>query len=463
MQELDRLTFGTVFYLLSWVVSFVFAYQILRERRSPTATVAWIAFVFLLPLLGIAIYLLIGARKLKRPRRQRVRPHFSRERELPFGEASALDQLLRRLGAAGATGDNLLVFHLDARAARLALLELIQSAEREIFVLMYTFAVDVSGRGILKALTDAVERGVKVRLMVDDIGSTDLRSPSMDAYRRAGGRLVRFKPVWYAIIQRVANLRNHRKIVVADGARAWFGGRNVGDEYLADHAEQSRWADLSVHVEGSAALALEAICQADWAFANDIEVPTNACGAEIPRAGSQQVQILASGPDQREDVWHTAFIKVCFEARERLWIVTPYLVPDDASFGALATAARSGVDVRVIVPERSDSRLMDVVGASYLRELKGLNVKVFRYRPGMLHAKFVLVDDGISLVGSANLDARSFFLNYEVVGVFYDQTANQTLAEYFQKLEARSAVGMKPVRATTELLASTLRILAPML
>jgi len=460
------MTLGTALYLLGWALSIAFTYQILRERRPPAATVAWIAFVFLLPVLGIVIYLLIGARKLKRPRRQRVRPHFEHDRQIPLEQAQPLDQLLRRLGSSGATADNRVSLLIEAKAAREALIALIDSAERMVYVLIYTFYEDASGQAVLSALTRAVDRGVEVRLMIDDIGSANLKSRQMRAFQQASGRMIRFKPVWYALAKRVANLRNHRKIVVADAQRAWFGGRNIGDEYLADGADQGKWIDLSVSVEGSAARALEAICAADWAFGTDTQV-SRAPHAAVPMVDTSEprrlVQVLASGPDQREDVWHTAFIKACFEARERLWMVTPYFVPDDAAFGAISTAARSGVDVRLVIPARTDSLLVDTVGASYLRDLQRLNVQVYRFTPGMAHAKLVIVDSSFAILGSGNLDARSFFLNYEVMGVIYDADINEQLAQFFLKLQARSKLGFRSVRATTELLASTLRILSPML
>lgn len=462
MSTPDHLTLGTALYLLGWVVSFVFSYQILRERRSPSATVGWIAFIFLLPWVGIAIYLLIGARKLKRPKRQRARPLFDAHSQLPLAQAAPLDKLLRRLGAAGASDNNTLTLHVDAATARAGLLAVIESAQQELYVLIYTLADDSVGREVLAAMTRAAQRGVRVRLLVDDIGSFNFRAAGVRQLRAAGGEMLRFKPVWDALARRVANLRNHRKIVVADGARAWFGGRNISDDYL-DSSVGARWVDLSVSVTGSAARAFEAICIADWAFSTDTDVPPPRRNDAAHSGAGAVMQVLASGPDLREDVWHTAFIKACFEANQRLWIVTPYFVPDEAALGAISTAARSGVDVRLIVPTRSDSRLVDMVSASYLRDLERLNVRVFRYGSGMAHAKMVLVDDTIGCVGSANLDARSFFLNYEVVGVSYDAKFNAELAQFFSQLEARCERGVRPVRATTELLTSTLRILSPML
>jgi cardiolipin synthase len=173
-------------------------------------------------------------------------------------------------------------------------------------------------------------------------------------------------------------------------------------------------------------------------------------------------QVIASGPDQREDLWHMAFIKACFMARERLWLVTPYFVPDDAALNAICTAARCGVQVRLLVPRKSDNALVDLVSRSYLREVQSVGVKVHRYKPGMMHSKAVLSDDHV-LLGSANLDARSFFLNYEMMLSCHSPQLAAQLAQYFEFCSARSAKGVPPLGRLRESLASLARLLAPLL
>lgn len=328
---------------------------------------------------------------------------------------------------------------------------------------------------MLRALKRACERGVAVRLLVDDLGSWSLAGNHMQRLERSGGRIRRFKPLLAALRARTANLRNHRKIAVADGARAWAGCRNVGDVYLADHAEQSRWTDLSYNIEGPAAAVLDEICRCDWHFATGQTLPPAKSvalasedrilgGAEdLATAATTRVQVLASGPDHRDDPWHAALLKALMGAKRRLWIATPYFVPDEAVQHALLIAARSGVDVRLMIPKRSDSRLVDFVARTYLRDLARAGARVLRYEAGMLHAKLALVDDDI-VTGSANMDARSFFLNYEVVLHFSDDAA--LLAElegWYTRAETRSLLGVRPYAVWRETLADLARLLAPMM
>lgn len=446
-----------------WAVSLLLILQVLEERRSPSVTAAWIFFIIALPYLGALLYLVAGARKIRRRETRIRKPAWHALEERPLEQASALDVLLRRLGCAAATVDNAISLHVEAKHAREELLRIIDGAQEQLFFLIYDFHWDKSGRQIMQALVGCAARGVKVRMLVDDLGSWLLKSDAVADFRDAGGELVRFKPVWYALPRRIANLRNHRKIVVADGRIAWTGGRNIGDEYLADGSDQARWMDLSLTIEGPAAAALEEICRSDWHFATGQRLKPPGV-RELPQqsAGGVVTQIIPSGPDQRDDLWHVAFIKSCFEARERLWLITPYFVPDDAALNAITTAARCGVDVRVLVPAKSDNLIVDLVARSYLRQVQALGVKVHRLRRGMLHAKAVLADQTV-LIGSANLDARSFFLNYEVMMSCEDAQLAEQLAGYVEWVAARCLGGVRSLGRLRETLASMARLVAPLL
>jgi cardiolipin synthase len=457
----------------AWGLGLLLILHVLSERRSPSATAAWVLVIFALPYVGALMYLLTGARKVRRRENRIRRTQWHVDEEQPLDQASDLDRMLRRLGCAAATRGNRVELHIEAEHARRALLEVIGNAREELYFLMYSFDWDGSGRTVIQALTETARRGVKVRLMVDDLGSWLLKSAAMDDFRAAGGKLVRFKPVWYALARRMANLRNHRKIVVADGEIAWTGGRNVGDDYLADHAERQRWADLSLTVQGPAAAALEEICRSDWRYATGEHLratPARQAVVALPVVESEQhayvdhvvTQVIASGPDQREDLWHIAFIKSCFSARERLWMVTPYFVPDDAALNAICTAARCGVDVRLLIPWKSDNALVDLVSRSYLRQIQSVGVKVHRYKSGMMHSKALLSDEQV-LIGSANLDARSFFLNYEIMLACHSPQLAAQLAQHIEFCAARSAGGVRSLSRWRETLASVARLLAPML
>jgi len=445
-----------------WLLSIVACASVLSERRAPTATAAWLILLLALPYVGVVTYVLIGTRKLRRGGGRIRRLQHAEHAAVAAEDALPVDRLLRRLGVPGAVRGNSVRLLPEARTARLALIDVIDRAERELFMLVYHFECDQVGTEILDAMTRAAQRGVALRVMVDDLGSSRLARRGVHALEAAGGRIVRFRPVWFALLKRAANLRNHRKIVVADGCRAWSGGRNISNCYLADHAEQNRWLDLSFSLEGPAARVLDEICRSDWRFATEETLPPPP-RIDLATGGQISTQIVASGPDQRDDVWHIALIKACFEARSRIWIATPYCVPDDSMMNALLTAARSGLEVRLIVPRRSDNVLVDFVGKSYLRELQRAGVQVRRYDGGMMHAKAVLIDEDIAAIGSANLDARSFFLNYEVMAIFHDAEVAEQLARYMTFISTRSSNGTKPVGVLAEMLGNFARILSPMM
>jgi cardiolipin synthase len=443
-----------------WLLSWTLALEVVHERRPPATTLAWVALLVLLPVLGLLLYLLFAARKVPRTAPRPCAPDLPEATCLPAALAPALERMLRRFGVPPATLGNALHFTLSPEVARSDLLAVIDSAERELWVLVYAFFDDASGREVMTALTAAARRGVQVRVMVDDIGTLGGLRAAQQALLAAGGRIVRFKPVWYALARRMANLRNHRKIVVADGARAWTGGRNIGDVYLDSAA--GPWLDLSLRVEGPAAAVLAEICRNDWQFGSG----ETDCGAPLAvpaPAGSAAVQVLPSGPEHADDLWQAALIKACFAAQQRLWLATPYFVPDETVLNAVLTAARSGVDVRILVPRRSDNPLVDLVARSYLREAQRAGASVHRYQPGMMHAKFVLVDQRFALFGSANIDARSLFLNYESTLIAYDAASVATLALFFDEACAHALTGLSPTGRIRETLTSLARLAAPLL
>ncbi|MCC6560081.1 MAG: PLDc N-terminal domain-containing protein [Xanthomonadales bacterium] len=454
------LQLATIATWLLWLLALVLAFEVVHERRAPAATLAWVALLLLLPVLGLLLYLLLAARKVPRPAPRPCAPDLPESVCMPTAAAPALERMLRRFGVPPATLGNALHFALTPDAARSDLLAVIDSAERELWVLVYAFFDDASGREVMTALTAAARRGVQVRLMVDDIGSLGELRTARRAFLAAGGRIVRFKPVWYALARRMANLRNHRKIVVADGARAWTGGRNIGDVYLG--RGDRPWLDLSLRVDGPAAAVLAEICRSDWQFGSG----DAGCGAPLPvpaATGDAVVQVLPSGPEHADDLWQAALIKACFAAQQRLWLATPYFVPDETVLNAVLTAAHSGIDVRILVPRRSDNPLVDLVARSYQREAQRAGASVHRYEPGMMHAKFVLVDQRYALFGSANIDARSLFLNYESTLVAYDAATVATLAQFFNDACARATTGLAATGRVRETLSAVARLLAPLL
>lgn len=451
---------STGFWVIGWALAFFLSYTIVRERRSPTSTTAWLILVFAFPFIGAFIYLLIGTRKRSTQRRRLRSPKGFVGAALSPHAGSSIEDFVSRLGMLPSSLNDVQV-HVEAGAARRALLEVINSAEREIFVLIYDFSADKSGQEIMAALTAASDRGVKVRVLVDDVGSWAQHQVKSVSLRSRTIAIHRFKPMLTALFLRTANLRNHRKIVVADSARAWSGGRNIGDAYLADHAEQSRWADLSMTITGPGAAVLDEVCRTDWLFVTGESLAIVQTEPSSPQMRCR-TQILVSGPDQRDDHWHAVLLKSLMSTKSRIWIASPYFIPDEALLQALLVAARSGVDVRILVPQRSDSKLVDLVANSYMSELMRFGATVMRYNAGMMHAKVLIVDETV-ILGSGNFDARSFFLNYELSLLCYDNAILTAVSSYFEFLSARATKGLRSRPAWREALAGCARVLAPML
>jgi cardiolipin synthase A/B len=439
--------------------------DVLQQRRAPATTSAWLLVLLLLPYLGVLLYLLFGARKLARPR-HRIARFMPQTHQRDSSQLPALAKLLQSLGQAGALPATRVSIHRSPEQALHELLELIRNARTRVLVDMYDFSDDATTQPIFTALAERARAGVDINVLVDDLGSLALRIGAIRELREAGAKVRRFRPVTKLLSLRIANLRNHRKIIVADGTHVWTGGRNLAAQYLGSLQEPNNWQDLSCVIEGPAARVYEDIACSDWRFSTGVALaPSVIDDAEnsAPAPDVNLVQTVATGPDLRDDAWYAALLSLCFTVQRRLWLVTPYFVPDEALQNALMFAARRGVEVVLIVPKRSDNRLVDWVRSGYLRELQHCGATVRRYLPRMLHAKCLLADDHVAALGSVNLDARSLFLNYEVMSVFYSAPSIAGVASYIRDLMSESDTHIKRSTWWRETLSAPLRLLAPLL
>ena len=393
----------------------------LRQRRNPSAAIAWVVSLALIPYLALPLYLMFGTRKLGR------RPRDSADRVRAAGgiaEDAWPERLAEAMQIAPAATYRSLSIHEDGAAALAALEEIITAATRTLDVCTFLIGRDVLGDAIEKRLIARAADGVRVRLLLDGIGRLlgghfDLRS-----LRRAGIEVAVFVPLFHWPSRGRANLRNHRKMVIADGSRLWCGGRNFAAEYFVGAPGKRAWRDLSFDVEGELVAAAADQYDADWRFATGnraarTRVRCHAPSDAQPKArSSRRAQLIPSGPDQADDTVHAMLVTAFFDARTRIVAVTPYFVPDDTLLLALTLAARRQVAVDLLVPRRSNHRLADIARHRSLRALAEAGARVW-FLPDMIHAKAVVVD-GLALAGSANLDARSLFLNYEMMVAFYD-------------------------------------------
>lgn len=452
---------------------------VILRRKEPSSTVAWILALVFLPGIGATLFLMFGRDRVRLPLRGRLeddRALAERRRAeltargLALPEAADPGRLERdmfRLGSALAgalpTSGNAVELLVDGEKTYEALGAAIDQATRSVYAEYFLVRNDATADWFAERLIAAARRGVAVKLLLDGLGCFWLRRRWLRSLREAGvvarfflpARLIFFQPM---------NLRNHRKIVIVDGTIGFTGGINIGDEY---RGWKGPWRDAHLRLEGPAVAELEHVFAKDWHFVTrtDPEVfPPPA-----PR-GSATVAIVRSGPDapgrEREAIHRLLFSAITL-ARSRVLITTPYFIPDRAIMVALQTAAMRGVDVKLLFPSRSNHRVVFQAGRSFYDDLLEAGVEIYEYSPGMIHAKTMVVDGAIGLVGSANMDLRSFRLNFEVHAVLEDaSTAAELEACFARDLEASRRIELDEFRRRSlglRVIESAARLLSPLM
>jgi cardiolipin synthase len=426
---------------------------VLVRRKEPSSTIAWILALLFVPPLGVALFLLFGRDRVRWPARRkreadalvraRVAAHAPpSEPALLAAPAANLELSLFRVGAhlthGHASAGNAVQPLLGGDETYAALGAAIDAAQRHVHAEYYLIRNDATGAWFQERLLAAARRGVEVRLLCDGFGCFPLPSSYTRALRAAGARVGTFLPMRSVLLQPV-NLRNHRKIVVVDGITAFTGGLNIGDEYRGVMPGVGQWRDLHMRVEGPAALDLQRVFFQDWAFATGEAMSADGYFPQDVRpAGDATIAVVPSGPDTRNEAIERIFFGAIAGARERVWMTTPYFVPDQAIMVAMELAAMRGVDVKIILPSRSNHRVTFHAGRSFYEPLLEAGVKVYEFEPGIVHAKTMVVDGSIALVGSANMDLRSFRLNFEVHALIGDSAVAASLERFFASDLAQS-------------------------
>ncbi len=441
----DALTYGGIaveavaFCLIPWV---------LLRRKEPGATIAWILTLVFVPILGAVLFLLFGRSRVRWSARKKreaddaLRGHLIGFRagectvsDVPVplvGSGVGLFHVGQVLSRSRVTAGNRVDVLEGGAAAYAAIGEAIDAAEHHVHAEYFLIRRDQTGRWFFNKLIDAARRGVSVRLVCDGWGCFALPRSWLKELRNYGVKVTYFFPV-SSMLLRPVSLRNHRKIVVVDGRVAFTGGINIGDEYLGKLASVGAWRDTHIRVHGAAAAELQSVFLRDWFFSSKEKVSSESFFPKTnDKMGTAFASILTSGPDTDSEAIHRIFFGAITGARERVYITTPYFVPDPSLVVALQMAALQGVDVRIILPLRSNHNVTFHAGRSYYEELIEAGVHIHEYRPGMIHSKMMVVDGNISLVGSANMDLRSFRLNFEVHALIGDEYTALSLERSFQ-------------------------------
>jgi cardiolipin synthase len=460
------LTHGATFLLASiFAVVFMIAVlgSLLRQRRSPGATIAWVMLIVLMPPIGLPLYLFFGGRKLRSVSATKAKIHLKPEApRAGDGWPPIGDRLLGSYGLAPPAIGNSVHFHANGEEAFADLIRLIDGAERSISIQTYEMRNDETGKVIVEHLAAAAKRGVKVRLLLDGLGAIRMSPLALWKLRRAGARTAFFLPVWRINLIARSNLRNHRKLSVFDDARVFAGGRNLTKNYLGPKPDPKRWSDLSFVLEGPSVPDFAKIFRYDWAFATKEEIePALQCAAV--RGGGAVAQVVAAGPDVEGDPLYAAVMSALYLAEKRVWIVSPYFVPDAPMAQALTVAAKRGVDVRIVVPAKSDQWITDLARGPYLRDAREAGAKVMLFNASMMHGKAVVIDDKAAMAGSANFDSRSMFLNFEVMCLLYSPAEIQAVAGWMETLTASVQEGGGPVGGFRDTVESVAFLLTPLL
>jgi cardiolipin synthase A/B len=406
-----RITVHSLAIVLS-VLTYVLTTRVEHERRPPSIAIAWVLGMIAVPYVVLPMYLMFGRRKL--PRRV-LRwsgigshcAHWAEDLIESFGLRPCAPAVVR--------------LHHDGNESAAALFAAMSNATRRLDLCTYILGNDAFGRRAMQCMAECAQRGVQVRVLIDGVGAMQLPRSCFDELHRAGIETAIFSPLFARKTQGPRNLRNHRKMVIADGMHLWAGGRNIAAEYFIGLKGAPAWRDLSFDLQGAVAAAAAGQFEADWVAAGGrpaamAVAPCLATG--LPEADVCRAQFLPCGPDQAEDTVHALLIDACFHARDRILAVTPYFVPDAALETAMRLAARRGVRIDLCLPLVSNHRLADFVRNRALRSLGNAGVHI-HLLPYMIHAKGVVFDESLAISGSVNLDSRSLLLNYECAVVFY--------------------------------------------
>ncbi len=436
--------------------------HILLQNRTPSGTIAWLLIIVLLPHFGVPLYLLFGGRKMQRTADRKSRLGLHTDRAVPLNEeAAALDRLLRTYGMPGAEGGNRVHFCGTGEDIYRCLCDMIEAATESIYISIYIFQPDAVGRDIRDRLVRKAAQGLEVKVLMDGVGSLHTPNRFFKPLLKEGGRIATFIPVLHRPFRGRTNLRNHRKIIVVDRKQVLAGGTNIGCEYMGAEPSKTCWKDLAFVLEGPSTRHYLEVFNADWEFAAGHGSHREE-SATLEESGDDVVQIVPSGPDVENDALYDALLSAIYAAEHRIWIVTPYFVPDDPLAQALMLAARRGVDVHVMIPQRSNHPLADIVRGIYLRQMQQTGVTIHFYQKSMLHAKILLTDD-CAMVGSANIDIRSLFINYEVSMLCYTHALIDQVYQYIESLRQDCRIGTSQAGMVRTLCESTVRILAPLL
>lgn len=481
-EKLDAVYLGYISIFMTLTVIFI-SFVIFLENRHPAQTLTWIVVLGGFPVVGFIFYLLFGRnhRKEKMFRRkyfldkkafskiegdtEKVNEKRMLEMEEDHRRLFALAQKLGNSPISFATSTKVLT---NGDETFSHILEELKKATHHIHLEYYIVRHDLIGQEIKEVLVDKAKQGIKVRFLYDSVGSWKLSKKYISELIDAGVEMVEFGPVTLPFLNSKFNFRNHRKIIVIDGTVGFVGGLNIGDEYLGRDKGFGFWRDTHLMAKGEAVRSLQLIFLQDWYYmTNDSLLTADYLSPALEVNNHGGVQMIAGGPDNEWSVIKNIFFSMISSADKSVWIASPYFIPDEDIFSAIKVAALSGLDIRILVPQRPDKRIVFHASRSYFPELLEAGVKIYEYEKGFMHSKIVIVDGQLASIGTSNMDMRSFHLNFEVNAFLYKTNSTRKLVEEFENdmLHSKAIVldDFNKRNLGFRLLESTARLLSPML
>lgn len=420
------------------------------QRKNPTSTWLWFMVIIFLPGFGFILYLFLGQDMSKKRIFRNKEEEDRIIKSLVFRQEEGIQKdickfsnprteiyedlinMHKQTSESYFSEDNKIDLYFSGEDKFKALFESISKAKEYIYLEYYIVRNDNLGRKIIDKLTEKASEGLDVRFLYDAMGGKNLTRSYFNEFKKAGGKVAVFFPSLFPYLSIRINYRNHRKICIIDGKEAYIGGFNIGDEYLGLKNKFGFWRDTHIRIEGTAVDGLLWRFIKDWKFASkDHNFNLNSNSKKKKSNGKVGVQIVSSGPDSKWASIKDGYFNMITNAKKRIYIQTPYFIPDDSIYDALKVAGLSGKDVRVMIPCKPDHPFVYWAGLSYIGELLEAGVRFYTYENGFLHTKALIMDDFVTSIGTANLDIRSFKLNFEVNAFIYDEEINRKMVEQF--------------------------------
>ena len=473
MGTLDILVLS--YLIISYLAGIVLSINIILENRDPTKTMAWLLIFIVLPGVGLIIYCFLGRniRKRKLFHTQKLASDIKENNlfknmesieelveleQISIKNNKLLDDrnyeeikkkvvsLLLNTGKFPFTSNNDVKIFIDGNEKFESLLKDIENAKEHIHLEYFIIKNSDIGIKIKDLLIKKAKSGVKVKILYDDVGCWRFwfHRKFFNDMKKVGIQISAFLPATFPFIGGKLNYRNHRKIVIIDGHIGYTGGINIGDEYMGKNKKFGYWRDTHIRIEGSSVYMLQMVFLTDWYYTTKKAEFEPKYFPKLEHKGNSMIQVVATGPDSDWEAIHYAYFSAICNAKERVYIETPYFIPDEGLLRALKSAALSGVDVRIIFPSIADHKIVHQASYSYFDDILKSGGKVYLYNKGFIHSKLIIIDDKIASTGSANMDLRSFMLNFEINAFIYDKDIiNKISDDFFEDLKNSKEVDLE--------------------